>query len=100
MKPSKRGLRGARPSRPPTNTSRQEKRDSSAEENRPIQRREFGALICLWFVLALVMLLLATENLPVPGLYYDEAIFTGLAKDILTGHIHRQQLTGYAVTQF
>ena len=45
------------------------------------------------------MLLLAKENLSVPGLYYDEAIFTGLAKDFLTGHIHGQHMPGYEVTQ-
>src|SRR5437773_9170830 len=99
MRPIKRGQRRTRPSRPPPNPSRQEKHDSSAEENRPFQRRELGVLIGIWVVLALVMLFLAKENLSVPGLYYDEAIFTGLAKDFLTGHIHGPHMPGCDVIQ-
>jgi len=60
--------------------------------------REFGAIISIWFALAVVMSLLAKENLSVPGLYYDEAVFAGMAKDFLTGQVHGQHMPGHVVT--
>jgi len=44
------------------------------------------------------MFFLAKENLSVPGLYYDEAVFAGMAKDFLTGQIHGQHMPGHVVT--
>ena len=41
------------------------------------------------------MVLLAKENLSVPGLYYDEAVFAGMAKDFLTGQIHGHHMPGH-----
>src|SRR5438046_2245649 len=63
------------------------------------QTRELGVVISIWFVLAITMLLLAKENLSVPGLYYDEAVFAGMAKDFLTGQVHGQHMPGHVVTQ-
>jgi Dolichyl-phosphate-mannose-protein mannosyltransferase len=60
--------------------------------------RELRAVISIWFALAVVMFLLAKENLSVPGLYYDEAVFAGMAKDFLTGQIHGQHMPGHVVT--
>ena len=60
--------------------------------------RELGVVISIWFVLAVVMLLLAKENLSVPGLYYDEAVFAGMAKDFLTGQVHGQHMPSHVVT--
>jgi Dolichyl-phosphate-mannose-protein mannosyltransferase len=59
---------------------------------------ELGGVLSIWFVLAVVMLLLAKENLSVPGLYYDEAVFAGMAKDFLTGQVHGQHMPGHVVT--
>lgn len=60
--------------------------------------RQLGVVISIWFVLAVIMLLLAKENLSVPGLYYDEAVFAGMAKDFLTGQVHGQHMPGHVVT--
>src|SRR5438093_1619308 len=62
------------------------------------QRHEFKILFSVWCVLAIVMLLLAKEILSVPGLYYDEAVFAGMAKDFLTGQNHGGHMPGYVVT--
>src|SRR5262245_31864796 len=62
-------------------------------------RSEWGALIALWFVLVVVMVFLARENLSVPGLYYDEAVFAGMTKDFLTGHTHGQHMPGSEAVQ-
>ena len=47
--------------------------------------REWFLLVAVWLVLAVVLLLLARQNVAAPGLYYDEAMFAGFAKDCLTG---------------
>jgi len=43
------------------------------------------------------MVLLASRTVTVPGLYYDEAIFGGMAKDFLTGRSHGHHLQGHEV---
>src|SRR5438270_158076 len=45
-----------------------------------------------WLLLGLTMLFLARQNLSVPGLYYDEAVFAGMAKDFVTGQVHGQHM--------
>ena len=60
---------------------------------------EVTLVLVTWLILALLALLLAKQNLSVPGLYYDEALFGGLAKDFVTGHA-RLHLPGYAVVDF
>lgn len=40
-------------------------------------------------------ILFAKQNLSVPGLYYDEAVFAGLAKDFVTGHVHGQHIPNH-----
>src|SRR5256714_2520053 len=64
----------------------------SAELNPTPRSRELMLVLGAWFVLALVSVLFAKQNLSVPGLYYDEAIFAGMAKDFLIGHVHGQHL--------
>ena len=59
-----------------------------------VRRHELWLVLAVWFVLAAMMLYLAKENLSSPGLYYDEAIFGGMAKDFVTGHVHGQHLRG------
>jgi hypothetical protein len=50
------------------------------------------ALFSVWLVVSLVMTSFATRELPAPGLYYDEAVFAGLARDFLTGKAHGQHM--------
>ena len=49
-------------------------------------RRELRILVGGWLVLAGLLIALGWQNLSAPGLFYDEAIYGGLAKDFLTGH--------------
>jgi len=57
-------------------------------------------LLAVWAVLVTAIVLLAKQNLSVPGLYYDEAVFAGLAKDFITGHIHGQHMPNNEVAVF
>ncbi len=56
-------------------------------------------LFAAWVVLAVTMTLLAKQNLSVPGLYYD-AVFAGLAKDFVTGHVHGQHMPDHQIITF
>src|ERR1700730_15910307 len=60
-------------------------------------RREVVLLVAAWLILAVVAVLLAKQNLSVPGLYYDEAVFAGLARDFVTGHVHGQHMPDHQV---
>ena len=91
------GQRRAQPSGP-DQCAGHKKPDASAELSRPIQRRELGTLISVSVRPGNRDVLLAKQNLSVPGLYYDEAVFAGMAKDFLTGQIHGQHMPGYEVT--
>jgi len=57
------------------------------------------ALFSVWLVVSLVMTCFATRELSAPGLYYDEAIFAGLAKDFLTGGAHGHHMSGTVVVE-
>jgi len=64
----------------------------------PSPRRELGLLVSVWFVLVSAMVLLAREYSSIPGLWYDEAVFGGMAKDFLTGRVHGPHMPGsYAI---
>lgn len=65
--------------------------------NARCSRREFVTLLFFWVVLGAAIVLLAKQNLPVPGLYYDEAVFAGMAKDFITGHVHGQHMPDHQV---
>jgi 4-amino-4-deoxy-L-arabinose transferase-like glycosyltransferase len=56
--------------------------------DRPLSanRREAGFLILGWLVVAILVVALSKQNLSTPGLYYDEAVSGGLAKDFITRH--------------
>src|ERR1044071_8943403 len=58
--------------------------------NRPLfaTRREVGVLILGWLLIAILAVVLSKQNLSTPGLYYDEAVSGGLAKDFITGDPH------------
>ena len=72
-------------------------RSVSEPENTHARRRELICLLSGWFLLAVVIVLFARENLAAPGLYYDEAVFAGLAKDFVTGHVHGQHMPDHEV---
>src|SRR6266568_7937081 len=59
------------------------------------RRRDLIFLLAAWVVIAITMTWLARQNLSVPGLYYDEAVFAGLAKDFVTGHVHGQHIPNH-----
>ncbi|MGA2787960.1 MAG: glycosyltransferase family 39 protein, partial [Verrucomicrobiota bacterium] len=60
-------------------------------------RRELLALFLVWLVISFVMTSFAARELLVPGLYYDEAVFAGQAKDFLTGKPHGYHMSGTMV---
>src|SRR6266404_2455227 len=62
----------------------------TAELTQDRQRRELMRLLVAWLVLGVVVVLFARQNLSAPGLYYDEAVFAGMAKDFVTGQSHGQ----------
>jgi len=64
----------------------------SAELNPHRPHRGLTLLLVAWLALAAAVLLFARQNLSVPGLYYDEAVFAGLAKDFVTGQVHGQHM--------
>ena len=51
-------------------------------------------MIAVWLVLSIGAFAIARQNLSAPGLYYDEAVFAGLAKDFVTGQ-HRLHTPGF-----
>ncbi len=57
-------------------------------------RRGLLVTILAWLVLCIVAIAIAQQNLNAPGLYYDEAVFGGLAKDFVTGQ-KRLHMPGY-----
>ena len=67
------------------------------ETNARRRPRELTLLVVLWATLAVAIILLARQNLSVPGLYYDEAVFAGMAKDFVTGQVHGQHMPDHQV---
>src|SRR5437763_4483621 len=61
------------------------------------RRNELLLLLAAWIVLAAATTLFAKQNLSVPGLYYDEAVFAGMAKDFVTGHVQGQHMPDHQV---
>jgi 4-amino-4-deoxy-L-arabinose transferase-like glycosyltransferase len=60
----------------------------SAEPNPAPRRRELSLLIAVWIILSAITIMFAKQNFAAPGLYYDEAVFAGMTKDFVTGHVH------------
>ena len=56
-----------------------------ANRSLSLKRLEIAFLILGWILVAIVVLAVARQNLSAPGLYYDEAVSGGLAKDFITG---------------
>jgi hypothetical protein len=57
--------------------------------------RELFFLLASWLVIVLALASLAAQNLSAPGLYYDESIAAGLAKDFLQNKLRGVHLPGY-----
>jgi hypothetical protein len=57
-------------------------------------KREFSILLGGWLVLAAWIFGVGWQNLSAPGLFYDEAIYGGLAKDFLAGHAVGSHMPG------
>src|ERR1700737_5009631 len=69
----------------------------ATESSARARGREFILLIAAWVTLGMIMALLARQNLSVPGLYYDEAVFAGMAKDFVTGHVHGHHMPDHQI---
>ena len=69
------------------------------EPNAPQDRQSRGLLIVVgvWVILAAITILFARQNLSAPGLYYDEAVFAGMAKDFVTGQSHGQHMPDHEI---
>jgi hypothetical protein len=63
-------------------------------------KRELVLLMIAWLLLAILAAGLAKQNLKVPGLYYDEAVFAGTAKDFVTGQVHGQHMSDFQAVAF
>jgi len=57
-------------------------------------KRDFTILLGGWLVLAAFVFGMGWQNLSSPGLYYDEAIYGGLAKDFVTGQVPGDHMAG------
>jgi hypothetical protein len=69
----------------------------SADLSPDRQRRELIRLLAAWLVFATIVVLFARQDLSAPGLYYDEAVFAGMAKDFLTGELHGQHMPDHEI---
>jgi hypothetical protein len=56
--------------------------------------RELLVLLSVWLVVALAVIGFALRELSAPGLYYDEAVFAGQARDFLEGRSHGSHMPG------
>src|SRR5438874_11223923 len=56
----------------------------------------YGLIITIasWLILSIIVIVVVQRNLRAPGLYYDEAVFAGLAKDFVAGQ-KRLHMPGY-----
>ncbi len=66
--------------------------------------RKFGnsarailVLLAVWLVVSLILAILALPNLSAPGLFYDEAVMAGTARDFVTGAVQGRHLPGTEV---
>ena len=60
---------------------------------------DYFVLIIVWLVISFILTTLALRNVSVPGLYYDEAVFAGIAKDFINGHAHGLHMPGTQTVQ-
>jgi hypothetical protein len=75
--------------------------DVSGTAAAPGERRrgELAAVLVVWLALAAILVGLGGENTFLPGLYYDEAVFGGLAKDFVNGPAPGRHMPNTAVVQ-
>lgn len=60
-------------------------------------RNQLVIVVAAWLVLSMALTAVAKQNASAPGLYYDEAVFAGLAKDFIAGH-RRLHMPGTEIT--
>jgi hypothetical protein len=58
---------------------------------------ELAAVVGVWLALTAILAGLTAENTILPGLYYDEAVFGGLARDFVSGPAHGQHIPNTGV---
>jgi hypothetical protein len=56
--------------------------------------REILVVLAVWLVVSLLLAMLALPNLSSPGLYYDEAINGGMAREFVTGRVQGAHVPG------
>ena len=56
--------------------------------------REILVILVAWLVVSLLLAALAWPNLSSPGLYYDEAVNAGMAREFMTGRIQGPHMPG------
>lgn len=56
--------------------------------------RDYLIMAPVWLTVSIILTILALRNLSVPGLYYDEAVFAGIAKDFITGNANGLHMPG------
>ena len=78
MKSNKRKQRHVHQTARPINRPERKPVESSASIVTPPSGRDLAVVVSAWFVLVVIIWLLAKQNLSVPGLYYDEAVFAGI----------------------
>ena len=64
------------------------------EEKSDDSARQILVLLGVWLIAAVVLTILALPNLSSPGLYYDEAVNGGLARDFAAGPSHGIHMPG------
>ena len=47
--------------------------------------RELSLLLAVWLACSLLLMMIALRDLSAPGLYYDETVFAGMAKEFVRG---------------
>jgi Dolichyl-phosphate-mannose-protein mannosyltransferase len=62
--------------------------------NSHLTRHGLVVTILTWLLLSIIAIMMTRQNLSAPGLYYDEAVFGGLAKDFVIGQ-KRLHTPGY-----
>src|ERR1051325_510383 len=67
----------------------------TARARERVPGRELACVILAWLALAIMALILTRQNTTAPGLYYDEALIAGMAKDFLAGHTRGEHIPGH-----
>jgi len=64
------------------------------EQHQHQKSAEFRLLLSAWAIMAIILFAIGYQNRTSPGPYYDEAVFSSLAKDFVTGQVHGPHTPG------